>query len=77
MPEMAASAAASFAAKSSVGVGSLGDEKFGGFVFRELDGYAVGVDGAPHGRLALLGLFRRFAKPQNSHCLLSHETLLG
>ena len=29
MPEMAASAAASSAAKSSVGVGGLGDEKFG------------------------------------------------
>jgi hypothetical protein len=76
MPEMAASAAASSGAKSSVGVGGLVTRNLG-FRLRSTRRNAVGVDGAPHGRLPRLGLFRRFAKPQNSHYLLSHETFLG
>jgi hypothetical protein len=82
MVEMAASASASLAARSLAafvpGAGSWRNEAFGGAaVFGQLGGHAAGFDGAPHGRLARPGFFRRFTKPQNSHCHSSHEKSLG
>jgi len=43
----------------------------GGTVFGQLDRHAVGVDGAPHGRLARLSLFRRLDKGWRSRRVLT------
>ena len=81
MVEMAASASASLAARSLAaivpGAGSWRDEIFGAAPSSVNSVDMLPDSMARQWSLARPGFFRRFTKPQNSHCHSSHKTSLG